>query len=268
MPDSGSKALPRTCLVLLGLAWTLPFVQPYHRYPLPSFYSEWLALALGLAAAFALVRSASWRDAPVPVVALFPLGFLALLGAQVAAARVPYPEQALTAAFYLLWAMLLMVLGRVLRQELGLPAVAGRLAWFLLAGGLLDALAGLLQLYDAAGPLDFLIAGRAGAAVYGNPAQSNHFAAHIAMAVASVLYLHSRGSLRGALAGACLALFALVLALSGSRCFRGWPWRCTAAGATRRAAGSPPLRCGCCRHSCSLKGSRLCLYCSRNGEPW
>mgnify|MGYP000340685342 CR=1 FL=1 len=33
------------CTVLLC---TLPFLQPYHLYPLTTFYSEWLAFALGL----------------------------------------------------------------------------------------------------------------------------------------------------------------------------------------------------------------------------
>jgi hypothetical protein len=37
-------------LLLTGLMWTLPFLQPHHRYPLIGFYSEWLAFALGLAA--------------------------------------------------------------------------------------------------------------------------------------------------------------------------------------------------------------------------
>jgi O-antigen ligase len=218
--DSVRSVLPRASLVLLGLAWTVPFLQPYHHYPITAFYNEWLALALGLLAAVVLVRGESWRDAVVPIVTLAPLGLILLIGMQVAAGLVPYAEQALVAAFYLLWAILLMVLGRVLRTELGLPAVAECLAWFLLVGGLLNALAGLLQLYDAARPLGFLVADREKGGIYGNLAQTNHFSTHISMAVASAGYLYSRGVLRGSFAAPCLALFALVLALSGSR----GPW--------------------------------------------
>ncbi|MGH8649073.1 MAG: hypothetical protein ACREUP_07170, partial [Burkholderiales bacterium] len=65
-------------MLLTGLAWTLPFLQPYHRFPLTSFYSEWLAFALGLAAALPLLGRNAWRDAAVPIIALAPLG-LAML---------------------------------------------------------------------------------------------------------------------------------------------------------------------------------------------
>src|SRR3990170_3604298 len=64
----------RASVLLIGLAWTLPFLQPWHRYPLTGFYSEWLAFALGLAAALPLLRRAPWRDATVPMIALAPLG--------------------------------------------------------------------------------------------------------------------------------------------------------------------------------------------------
>lgn len=51
MPGVGGPSLPRASLAAIGLAWSLPFLQPYHRYPLTSFYNEWAAFALGLAAA-------------------------------------------------------------------------------------------------------------------------------------------------------------------------------------------------------------------------
>lgn len=45
-PSPGnSKLFVRAGLLLAGLAWTVPFLQPYHRYPLTSFYSQWIVFA-------------------------------------------------------------------------------------------------------------------------------------------------------------------------------------------------------------------------------
>ena len=51
-PAVHSKLFARASLLLIGLAWTLPFLQPRHRYPLTGFYGEWLAFGIGLAAAY------------------------------------------------------------------------------------------------------------------------------------------------------------------------------------------------------------------------
>jgi O-antigen ligase len=209
-----STGLMRASLVLVGLAWVVPFVQPYHRFPLASFYSEWLAFGLGLAAALVLLRRESWRDADVPAIALAPLGLMLLLGLQVALGRVPYPEQALTAALYLSWAVLLLVLARALKRELPIATIAETLAWFTLAGGLLSALAGMLQHYDV---ISFMVMRKNAPAVYGNLGQPNHYAAYLSMALASAAYLYGRGRLHGALAAACVAWVAIMLALCGSR---------------------------------------------------
>jgi O-antigen ligase len=198
----------------------LPFVQPYHRFPLTSFYSEWLAFALGLLAALLLLRRQSGSLATYPAVALAPLGLILLLGLQTALGRVPYPEQALVATLYLLWASLIIALGHRLGQELGLRSVADTLAWFVLVGGLLNALAGLIQHYDLTTPVGFLIARKEAAAVFGNVAQPNHFAAQIAMALASVAYLYGRGRFGISVAIACVAMLLLVSAFAGSRS----PW--------------------------------------------
>ena len=188
--------------MLIGLAWTLPFLQPYHRYPLTSFYSEWLAFALGLAAAAPLLGRNAWREAAVPLIALAPLGLAVLLALQVALDRVTYAEQALVAGLYLLWAALMAVLGHLLGRRMALDSIAGTLAWFLLAGGLVHALIGLVQHYHLSTPFNFLVAQKAGAAVYGNLAQPNHYAAYMTLSLASVAYLYGRGNLSTALASA------------------------------------------------------------------
>lgn len=198
----------------------LPFLQPYHRYPLTSFYSEWIAFALGLLAALLLLRGPKENQTTIPAVALAPLGLVLLLALQTGLGRVTYPEQALIATLYLMWASLLLMLGRRLGEELGLATVADTLAWFVLAGGMLSALVGLIQHYEVTTPFGFLIARKSSAAVFGNLAQPNHYAAQIALALASAAYLYARRQLGGPLAGGCVVVLLVMSALAGSRS----PW--------------------------------------------
>jgi O-antigen ligase len=211
----------RASLVLVGLAWTAPFLQPAHRFPLTAFYSEWLAFALGIAAAAVLLRRESWRDAALPVIALAPLGLIVVLAIQIALGRIPYPGQALMAVLYLLWALLLIVLGQLLRREVSLPQVAGFLAWFLLAGGVAHGIVGLAQHYGLhEPPLDALVARKQLPQIFGNLGHLNHYAAIVTLALASAAYLYCRRSLPRAVAAGAAALFLVVLALAGSRS----PW--------------------------------------------
>jgi O-antigen ligase len=207
----------RASVLLIGLAWTVPLLQPYHRYPLTAFYSEWLAFALGLAAAAPLIARDAWRDARVPLIALAPLGLALMLALQVALGRVPFAEQALAGGLYLLWAALMAVLGHVLRRRLVLESIATTLAWFLVAAGMVHALIGLIQHYEVSTPLDFLVARKAWMAVHGNLGQPNHYATSVTVALASAIYLNGSGRMKGAVAAACAALFLAVLVLAGSR---------------------------------------------------
>src|SRR5687768_16564229 len=122
-------------LAALGLAWTLPFLQPYHHLPLPSFYSEWLALALGLLALIWMTRAAFWRRVELPFALIPLLGFVPVLVVQHAAGNVAYGGQVLVAGLYIVWAALLVVLAGGLRRSIGLEGVATVLAWFLVVGG-------------------------------------------------------------------------------------------------------------------------------------
>ena len=214
---ANSKPFARAALAIIGLAWTLPFLQPFHRFPLPGFYSEWIAFALGLAGALALLRRESPDEIAVPAIALAPLALAIVLAAQVAFGRAIYDEQALTAGLYLSWAALLIVLGRHLRRELGMEALAGTLAWWLLAGGVLSALAGLLQHFPGLGAPGWLVFPKVRPEIYGNLGQANHYAAYLSIALAGALYLYGRGRLAGGWMALAAALLLPPLALSGSR---------------------------------------------------
>ena len=219
-PAVHSKPFARASLLLIGLAWTLPFLQPRHRFPLTAFYSEWLAFGLGLAALLLLAARQSWREAELPVVALLPPALALLLGTQAVLGSVPYPEQAITVTLYLLWASLLVLLAGVLVRELGMAVIVTTLAWALLVGGLLNALAGYAQHYFAVQAPDVLVTRKMAERVYGNIGQPNHLAAYVTMALCSVAYLHGSGRMRAVGAVACAALLLPALALSGSRS----PW--------------------------------------------
>ncbi len=210
----------RASLYCCGLMFALPFLQPYHRFPLTTFYNEWLAFTVGLLAALLLLRRQSAGEAAIPAVALAPLGLIIVLVVQAALGRVSYPEQTLIATLYLLCASLLVMLGRGLAQELELTSVADTLAWFVLAGGMLNALAGLVQHYEISTPINFLVSRKGAGAVFGNLNQANHYAAHLALALGSTVYLFARRKLGGVTAGSCIALLLLMSAFTGSRS----PW--------------------------------------------
>src|SRR5512133_603735 len=56
-----SEATAWASLGLIGLMWSLPLLQPFHYYPMPSVYSEWLASVLGLAALWLLAGRRAWK---------------------------------------------------------------------------------------------------------------------------------------------------------------------------------------------------------------
>ena len=212
-----ASPLARISLICIGLMWVLPFLQFHHTHPVPTSYSEALAFALGLAALSLLLAKRYWREMAFPRVAFGLVGLLMVLVLQMFLDMHVYQESALIAAFYLIWAMLLMMLGAVLRKEVGLAGIAAALAWFLLAGGMLSALVGVLQHYQIHSFLDRVIDVKTGSAVFGNLAQPNHFANYTTLSLASLVYLFVCGRLH-ALAAVPLALPLLfVLALSGSR---------------------------------------------------
>ncbi|MEW6314287.1 MAG: Wzy polymerase domain-containing protein [Pseudomonadota bacterium] len=204
-------------LLFVGLMFSLPFLQYHHNYPLPGFYGEWLAALLGLAALGLLVQRRWWEDFSLPRIALVPLALFAVLLGQLALGMAPYPQQILLAELYLLWACGLMVLGHVLKAEFGWEKLAHTLAVFLLAGGVLNALAGLLQHYNWHTIFDAVVSMKVSSSVYGNLAQPNHFADYLALALVSALFLHARGLLRKAFLVPCAALLLFTMALSGSR---------------------------------------------------
>ena len=219
----------RASLALIALMFVAPFLLPYHRYPLTSYYSEWLALVLGIGAILAFVAFRRRDGIPLPRVALLPLALAALIAAQAAAGQVPYGGQAIAAIAYLIWAGALIVLSASLVRDLGPQSVIRVLAWSLLVGGLLSALAGLLQQYYGSSSLvGSFVARKFGPALYGNIGQRTHFANYTSLALISLAYLHSAARLRGRFAVLLGIPLVLALGLSGARI--AWLFLLTALG--------------------------------------
>lgn len=207
----------RASLVLIGLMWSVPFVQPRHFSPLPLFYSEWLAVILGLAAMFLLLLPRHARECEIPWVALSPLALIVVLLLHLSLVKAAYAQQVFIAVLYLLWAAGLIVLGALLRREAGIASMSVTLAWFLLAGGLVNALAAILQHYELRGFLESVIATKIGYSVYGNLVQYNHFADQIVLALVSVMFLHVKGKTSAVVAALSSCILLFVLSVTGSR---------------------------------------------------
>ena len=205
----------RISLAALSAMLIVPFVNPHHYHPIPSFYQEWSAVALSLLAFTLLLRREILGQLEVPTIALLPLGLGALLLVQFAAGRVEFPSEALIFLLYLLWALFMRIIGSALRQQLGLDGLVTILAWALLCGGLLAAALLGVQLSSTqlgAG----IVFQRTGAGI-GNLGQPNHLANYLWLGLASVIALYGQGRI----GSTALTLFALLLlsaaSLSGSR---------------------------------------------------
>lgn len=200
--------------------WVLPFLYFYHSYPLPTFYSEWVAAALGLCAMPLLVTQRFWQRPEIPRIVLLPMGLMLVVWVQLALGKVGYFDQAFLFTLSMLWVALLIVLGWWLRVQLGLPMLSTVLAAFLLLGAEVSALVGVLQHYSLHTFLDAVVLHASPPATVGNMGQSNQLANYVMLGLVSLGLLHVRWRLRVWQTVFLAIPPLLVLTLSGSRS----PW--------------------------------------------
>lgn len=220
------NALPRWTgragLALAATLFLLPFLNPHHALPLPSFHSEWLALAGGCLAIACLPFTAS-GPLRAPLIATAPLLLAAVVVIQQANGLSPYAELTLATTGYLLWCAALMVVGANLDRRFTPRQVAIALASAALAGSLANTLFAAFQLYGIGGgigtmaglPVSPLAHGTE--RIYGNLAQANHFSSYLLIGVNAALYLAHAGKLTRSQAWASIGAIALASSLSGSR---------------------------------------------------
>ncbi|KPK09401.1 MAG: hypothetical protein AMJ64_00745 [Betaproteobacteria bacterium SG8_39] len=213
-----ATSAPDIGLLLAGGMCLLPFLLPYHQQPVLSFYPEWLAVALGVAAAFVvLIHGGIRSDAALPLPALWLAAFALFLALRWLLGEQAYPAAALLATLYALYAVLMLQLGAQLVSRFGVERVAVVLAVFVLAGALANAAAGVIQFYGRPALFEDIIAELRGRRAYGNIAQSNLYTNYLALGQAALLLLWLRAPLRTSYAIAALALLVVASALSGAR---------------------------------------------------
>jgi len=214
---SSPSLAARISLSLIGLMAVLPFLQYHHARPIPAFYTEYIAFFLGMVALTLFLAGRYWRNIALPWIVFAPLGLFIVMLLQMNLGMSAYYEMQIIALFYLLWAMLLIILGAVLQKEFGLTVISVVLAWFFLVGGEISATVGILQHFNIHSFLDDFIAAKNFAAVYGNVGQTNHFAAYISLTLASLIFLFAAARLPIWVAILLALPLLFVLSLSGSR---------------------------------------------------
>ncbi|ERJ37402.1 Lipid A core - O-antigen ligase [Burkholderia sp. AU4i] len=193
MPSTFSRSLP---LVALAVALIVPYAITNHTYPIPTFYSEFSALVLYLLVGVSVVllartgRPAEPFAAPAAFVA--PLGFAAVLIAQVALIPLKVPSMNWLAVGYLAAALVAMQAGFTLARDGLAEAVSRMMAGALLVGGVFAVGTQIVQLFhleSALSPFVVVYNVAVDRRPYGNMAQANHLASYIAFALAGALYL-------------------------------------------------------------------------------
>jgi len=202
----------RIGLVFVGLMITLPFLNFHHSFPLVTFYTEWIAFALGGVALFALVPAATGAAARIPYLTLGLIGLMLVLLVQSALGQVTYAERNLLGMLYVLWAALLVWLGSHLREQLGIERLALVVQCFLACGGLLVAMTGFAMYYGI-DVLGFRLTAGPGmeGMMVGTIGQRNNLANYLGCALVSVVFLYGRR--RMSLAPATLVAVPLIVAL-------------------------------------------------------
>lgn len=201
-------------LFFIGLMFLLPFINIHYQQPIPTFYTEWISAALGLAAVFPLLNMTSWQAIKIPQISLVPLGLGVILGLQWILNMLHSTQYTLLILSYFVWGYLLILLGATLRRQLGWEKLVTALAYPLVIAGIINVAIVALQFVIRTGgtiPLDLNIAS------YGAMTQRNLFADFVALAIASLTYLYAKGRFSLSFFTLILTCFLGMLALSGSR---------------------------------------------------
>jgi len=207
----------RIALACVALLCAAPGALGIHLVPLTTFYEEWLAAAFGTAACAALLVGSRAQPIAVPATALPLIGFLGVLGLQLALGRTAYAQQVTLAMLYVLFAIAMLWCGLQLRAAAGAARAAAVVAAALVVGGALNAAAAVLQSYAPGSALGAFALPLASPRASGNLGQANLLADQLAVAGVSLVYLHARGTVRILPAAAIGLLLAAGMTLCGSR---------------------------------------------------
>ena len=206
--------LARLILACLCAALALPFLIPHHFNPIPSFIQEWTAAMFGLLAACVLTHRHLIEDIEIPEIALIPLGLIGLLLLQYFTGLAQSITQALLAALYLLWSLLMLTAASNLRRVVRPETIARCAAIAILVGAVFSAAIQALQFAGygfGSGLISPLARGS------GNLGQPNHLADYLWLGIASALFLHAEKRIGWPLFIATATGLATSSTLTGSR---------------------------------------------------
>jgi hypothetical protein len=211
---------PAAVLVLISLLASIPFLTPFHRYPITSFDSEWIA-AVALASAMIVAGLANGARVslnwPLPSIAV---GLLAIGAVHYVTGMLHYTYTWSSLFIFMCAMCAAYLLGRwVVAADLrtrGMQAICAGL----LIGGLLSVVVQLLQVSDVRALPDWLVFSMvdrlSNRRPFANLGQPNHLATYLAAATIAALYLARHGTRKRLLLAAAGTLFC-GLALTGSR---------------------------------------------------
>lgn len=203
-------------LVSLSLMLTVPFLMAHHYAPIPTFFQEWVAATLGLLA-FCHVLGKKELALELPEFSLLPIGliFIALLQTLLLQQVIVFRIQLF--ALYLIWATMMLILGRHLANNLGLDKLSRWMAFATLAGALLEAGIAAMQLSGHPFSILWIFPHSQGTSLRGNLAQTNNFAAYLYLGIVAALYLRARNWLGRANTAVAITILVSFALLSGSR---------------------------------------------------
>jgi O-antigen ligase len=255
----------------LALMIVIPPLNPIHLSPLPSFFEEAFAFLFGLCAILLAALVCPERLRTLPRSALWLGAFVLLLASQILWRDLPYGEQALLPALYLLWAIALSWTALALREELGPERLVEALAWSVFGIALVSACLALIQVFGLNTPVNWLISRPSSARAYGNLNQPNLLADLLCLGLVCVMYLHSVGRFNQVAGALAVLPMLLALAQTGSRTAfvlllwlvicAAW-WKRTAPTDKSRAVLRAAVFCGLAYLACQLL---LSLFFSAGG---
>ncbi|MDP2152682.1 MAG: Wzy polymerase domain-containing protein [Methylotenera sp.] len=206
---------PNVSLLMLGLMLVVPFVFPHHRQPIPSFFGEWLTAMFAMLAIVPMMYKQRWQPYTVPRIIFLPIAFMVLLALQVTFGDIAYWQQHVLIAQYFFLMVVLVVLGAMLRQQLGIERTVSFFAGAILLAGLLSVVLATLQAYGIS--LNHFVMQHNSGGFSGNVGQTNHQANLLAIALCALVYHYMQQHIKLWVATVFAFVLLFGLALTGAR---------------------------------------------------
>jgi O-antigen ligase len=200
----------------LALMASLPFLNPVHLFPLPTFFEESLALGLGLIALACIAFSRQPGPTAIPVISIWTLALALVFLLQPLWSGTPYAEPATIAGLYVLWAAAVMWVGAQMRLA-DVERISLLLATALLLGAMVGAAVAWIQMLGLASQVGTWIPALQNGRAPGVLAQVNLHANHLVVGSASLVFLWTERRISSAAALLCGVLLAGGIAFAASR---------------------------------------------------